>query len=180
MAAEGDATNHDYGSIYFREPCGSSERLVIGASKKQISLLDKLSRCFPTEETFALYVLRVSRLGHHSGRYQSPLFQTHEDLQIFLYTFQEYFESDGRHHLWIGAPDGSAMLILDQHDVIFAYGDLDAFERILHAEGYMPKDFWFPAPHGHSYNPENDKHEDEIMSHFDWTRTDLQEGDDWD
>ena len=180
LAPSGEATDHDYGSIYFREPCGDSERLVIGASKKPIALLDKLSGCFSSEVTYALYVLLVSRLGHPSGRYQSPLLDTHEDLQVFLYTFQEYFESDGRHHLWIGAPDGSAMLVFDQHDVIFAYGDLDAFERVLIDEGYTPKDFWFPAPHGHSYNPENDKYEDEIMSHFDWVRTDLQDGDEWD
>ena len=179
LESGGDAIAHDYGVIYFREPCGDSERLVLGASKKQIALLDKLSASFPSEQTYALYVLLVSHLGHSRGRYQSPLFQTHEDLQVFLYTFQEYFESDGRHHLWIGTPDGSAMLVFDQHDVIFAYGDLNTYEKILIKEGYTPKEFWFPSPHGHSYNPENDKYEDEIIGHFDWVRTDLQGRDEW-
>ena len=52
---------------------------------------------------------------------------------------------------------------MDHHDVIFAYGNLDAFEKILITEGYHSKEFWFPSPHGHSYNAENDKYEDEIV-----------------
>ena len=94
LESEADATDHDSGAIYFREPCGDSERLVVGASKKQIALLDKLSASFPSEQIYALYVLLVSRIGH-------------------------------------------------------------------------------------SYNPENDKYEDEIIGHFDWVRTDLKDGDEW-
>jgi hypothetical protein len=180
LGADGAAVPHNYGELFFRQPCGNSERLVIAASQRQVELLDKLSAVFKSQQTYLLYVLLVSRLGRVSGRYQSPLFTTHEELQVFLYTFQEYFESDGRHHIWIGSPDGSCLLVFDHHDVIFAYGDLSAFERILVSEGYTIKQFWFPAPHGHSYNPENDQSEDQLMTHFNWVRSDLQKGDEWD
>lgn len=176
----GNGIDYDYGNRYFREPCGDSERLVIGASGSNIQLLDSLAAVYPRQEYYALYVLLLSHAGRSPGRYQSPPMASHEDLQVFIYTFQEFLEGDGRHHLWIGSPGSADLLVYDQHDVIFAYGALDKFERVLVDCEFTAEEFWFPSPHTHSYDPANVREEDAIMSYFEWQFFELQPGDEWD
>jgi hypothetical protein len=177
---QGNGVNHDYGNRYFRQPCGSSQRLVIGASSANIKLLDELATAFATQQFYILYVLLLSHAGRSPGRYQSPPIASHEDLQLFIWTFQNFFEGDGRHHIWIGSPQSSDLLVYDQHDVIFAYGNLDGFEALLINHGFTQQQFWFPCPHSHSFDPANVNAEDELMAYFDWVYYELQEGDEWD
>ena len=63
----------------------------------------------------------------------------------------------------ISAADGDhGLLVYDQHNVIFAYGPLDDFKLILESRGFHEAEFWFPAPHAHSYLPENDDEEERL------------------
>jgi len=180
LDANGSWVNHDYGNIYFCQPCGDSERLVIGPTDSQIELLDNLAAMYSSRRYYLLYVLLVSHARRDLGRYQSPLIDTHENLQLFLRAFQEFFEGDGRHHMWVASPDSDDLLIYDQHNVIFAYGNLGRFESVLNDRGYRNKEFWFPSPHSHWYPPVNVNTEDELMAYFDWQYFDLQPGDEWD
>ena len=176
-----NAVDHDYGNRYFRQPCGDAQRLVIGASGSNIKLLDQLATKFSVQRFYILYILLLSHAGRSPGRYQSPLIESHEDLQLFIWTFQHFFEGDGRHHVWIGSPAESPdLLVYDHHDVIFAYGNIDAFESVLLDNGFTDSEFWFPAPHTHSYDPTNVSSEDDLMAYFDWEYFPLQEGDEWD
>lgn len=175
----GNPVGYDYGNYYFRQPCGDGERLVIGPTEKQVRLLDQLAAVFPTQRYYILYILLLSHAGRTPGRYQSQLIDCHEDLQLFIWTFQTFFEGDGRHHIWIASPDSPSLLVYDQHDVIFAYGNLDAFETVLKNREFRKKEFWFPSPHIHGYDPANLNAEDELMSYFEWRYFELQPGDDW-
>jgi hypothetical protein len=179
IGQNGTTVPHDYGNIYYRQSIGDSERLVIGPTDSQIKLLDGLASTFPTHRYYVLYVLLLSHSGRRPGRYESPLIENHEALQIFMWTFQNYFEGDARHHLWIASSDSSDLLVYDQHDVIFGYGDLGTFENVLDTLGFKQSEFWFPSPHVHSYDPGNADTEDKLMSHFDWRFYDLQRGDEW-
>jgi len=71
--------------------------------------------------------------------------------------FKNYFETDGRHHIWICTVDNSGRFIYDQHNVIFAYGQIDKYVSVLKKEGFEEREFSFPSPHAHSYKPSNDK-----------------------
>ena len=175
----GEPVAHDYGDSYFRQPCGDGARLVIGPTDSQIKLLDELAANFPTRRYYVLSLLLLSHAGRTPGRYQSPLIGGHEDLQLFIWTFQKFFEGDGRHHLWIASPGAPDLLVYDQHNVIFAYGNLDAFESVLQSHRYQYKGLWFPSPHAHGYDPANVSAEDELMSYFEWKYFELQPGDDW-
>lgn len=172
--------SHNYGNVFFRQPCGDSERLVIGPTDEQVKLLDELATTFPTRRYYILYVLLLSHEGRSPGRYQSPLLESHEDLRSFLGTFQEFLEGDGRHHLWIASPDSPELLVYDQHDVIFGYGNLDAFESVLKNRKYELSEFWFPYPHTHGFDPANASQEAELMAYFPWQYFELQPGDEWD
>jgi hypothetical protein len=176
----GEQVEHDYGKIYFEQPCGPSTRLVIGSSRDQVDLLTELSTQLNGHPWFALYVLLVPRLGKREpGRYQSPPFDTHAELSTFLSSFRSFIEGDGRHHLWVGSAANDGLLVYDQHNVIFAYGPLDPFKAILDSQGFRQRDFWFPSPHVHNYLPANDAEEDRLMSELEWHYSPLREGDEW-
>ena len=177
---DGDPVPHNYGNLYFEEPCGPTRRLVIGPSRDHVDLLIELSGELRGDPWFVLYVLLVPRQGNRpAGRYQSEPFETHAELSSFLSSFRAFFEGDGRHHVWVGSAANDGMLVYDQHDVIFAYGPLERFAALLDDRGFRRESFWFPAPHTHTYYPEHDAEEERLMSECDWEYFPLQKGDEW-
>ena len=177
----GEHIPHDYGNVYFEQPCGPSKRLVIGPSSNHIELMTELSAELSGCPWFVLYILLVPRQGNReAGRYQSQPFDTHAELSTFLSSFRSYFEGDGRHHVWVGSAANDGLLVYDQHNVIFGYGLLDRFKSLLRSRGFRERDFWFPAPHAHSYAPENDVEEERLMAEVEWKQFPLQPGDEWD
>jgi hypothetical protein len=96
-------------------------------------------------------------------------------LELFAHTFQEYFEGDGRHHLWfIDVPTG-AQLVYDNHNLIYSYkNDADVI-AFLKSKGLSEGDIRIPCPHEHCYNSKFDKCEDGIMEYFQWKEFPLKE-----
>ena len=163
-----------YGKVYEKE----NDRLKIATDENQIGILINLVDCL-NPPFYVLYVLIVSRLGNKIGRYQSSLFESKEELFSFLNEYKLYLETDARHHLWIGAIDNSGLLVYDQHNVVYAYGNIDEYKNILNENNYIMKSFDFPTPHSHYYHPENDIYEERILSALDWQYFPLEETDDW-
>ena len=174
--ASGHELPHDYGKIY--EVIKDIGQIKIAASQNQIDLLLELAGPL-TPPFYILYVLIVTRLDNKHGRYQSPLLETKDELTSFLREYQEYFETDGRHHIWICTLDNSGRFIYDQHNVIFAYGQLENYISILKKIGYKEREFSFPAPHAHVYNASNDKFEEKILHHWDWDYFPLTDDDEY-
>ncbi|WP_169665267.1 hypothetical protein [Flammeovirga yaeyamensis] len=165
----------DYGKIFEQ----SDNSIIIAASKNQIELLtDLLNDLEPP--FYILYVLVVSRIGQELGRYQSPIFETKRELTEFLNRYQKYFETDARHHIWIGTVENNGLLVYDQHNVVFAYGNINKFRTRLAKNRYKEQDFSFPVPHGHLYHEENDKYEKSILTEFEWELFPLQSNDIYD
>jgi hypothetical protein len=170
---------HEYGNLYFEQPCGDGSRLMIGPSHDQIDLVIELAAELQGNPWFVLYVLLVPRCGHREpGRYQSEPFESHADLAAFLRSFRAFFEGDGRHHVWVGSAPNDGVLVYDQHDVIFAYGPIDRFKALLASRGFREREFWFPSPHSHNFRPEYDAEEERLMSEVAWKRFPLGPGDD--
>lgn len=167
-----------YGDLFFRQPCEDAERLVIGPSADHVALIASLAQGFRTQSFSVLYVLLVSHAGHVPGRYQSPPFESFAALEQFLHGFRSFFEGDGRHHLSV-AGSGEDLLVYDQHNVIFAYGRLEEFQRRIEARGFREQRFWFPAPHAHTYPAENAEQERELMAYLAWEWSPLQRADEW-
>ncbi|KAB1159745.1 hypothetical protein F7018_05400 [Tenacibaculum aiptasiae] len=175
----GDLNNPEiefnYGKIFEQ----SDNSIKIATSKNQIELLsDLLNDLEPP--FYILYVLVVSRIGQKLGRYQSPIFETKKELTKFLNQYRKYFETDARHHIWIGTVENTGLLVYDQHNVIFAYGNVENYRNRLNKNKYKEQNFTFPVPHGHLYHEENDKYERSILKEFDWEIFPLQENDIYD
>ncbi len=173
--SNGHEITHDYGTIYEVD----ESRLTIAASTNQIALILKLVDTL-NPPFYILYVLVVSRLDNERGRYQSPLIETKEELKLFLLEYKQYFETDGRHHLWVCTIDNSGRFIYDQHNVIFAYGDTKKYLVLLSKEGFKEKEFSFPEPHAHAYNESNDRFEESLLVYWDWSIYPLEDNDEYD
>jgi hypothetical protein len=161
---------------YQKEVHPNFSRLLIGSKSKEIPLI--LELCKEMKGPFGvLHVLLVSRIGKDSGRYQSPIPMSYDDLELFLYEHQEYFEQDGRQHLWVFSISGEGQFIFDNHNYINAYGNLDSFVATLKNQGFSEGEIKVPAPHTHNYHSEFDNEEDAVNNAFNWLYTPLQEND---
>lgn len=173
-----DWLSHRYPAVFFREETTGEDRLKIAASGNGAQLMLRLSRLL--RDPFAmLYVLLVPRGGSEEGRYQSPWLNRDELADVFS-RYADFWEQDGRHHVWLHSTTDQATLVYDQHNVIYAYGPLEEYVALLKAEGFREAgELNFPAPHGHRYHVEFDAMERELASSPGWKHSSLQEGDEW-
>lgn len=167
-----------YANVWARERTTGPERLMIAPARSHVELLLQLSRKMPAPY-WVLYVLVVSRTDAAVGRYQCPAPLNGEDLERFLTRFSKFFEGDARHHLWIGSENSTDLLVYDNHNVIYAYGDIERFEKVLNGLGMQQVEIVrFPCPHSHNYHQEFDQAEDELLRSQDWKYFPLQNSDD--
>jgi hypothetical protein len=169
----------EYPNVWSREIITGSERLVIAPSNDHVSLMIELLGIM--DEPFGfLYVLVVPRGQGVAARYQSAEPVARQDALEFLSRFKQFFEGDGRHHIWLKSVSSSDQLVYDKHNVIYAYGQLPAFEDILNRRGMERVDkVSFLFPHIHNYNPEFDEDERKLLSYWEWKQFPLRDGDDY-
>ena len=74
---------------------------------------------------------------------------------------------------------GKNTLVYDQHNWIYAYGDLDRFEEVLKGRGFTEGVELLPSPHFHSYNSEYDDDFEELMTKNAWIRKPLRDEDEY-
>src|SRR4051794_15004365 len=77
-----------------------------------------------------LYVLHTTRTGAALGRYESPELNA-AAVHKFLQSFERFLSEDARRDFWIRSHTDDATIVLDRHNLIHAYGPLDAFESAL-------------------------------------------------
>lgn len=158
----------EYGDTWAVEKTTGPERLVIAPRSGHVDVMRALIERMP-EPFYILYVFLVPRTHRPAGRYQSPDSVSREELAVFLNRFQKYFEGDGRHDIWILSAMDESLLVYDQHNVIYAYGPLDAFKDVLRRRNFeqVPK-IDFPAPHSHHYNAELDSDQNALLDYWSW------------
>src|SRR5215831_9871590 len=134
-----------------REFAGTRERLRTGVSKDQHRLVLDLASLLSGPFKI-LYVLHTTRIGAELGRYESPVLDG-EDIQRFLSRFGPFLDQDARHDFWLHSRDDDATIVLDRHNLIFAYGPIDGFEGMLLKSGLRRvENLRIPEPHVHYYN----------------------------
>lgn len=168
---------YEYANVWSREKTKGPERLVIAPSSDQVSVMIELSHMM-TEPFGFLYILTVPRGQGEAARYQSAEPIGRKQGEEFLARFRRFFEGDGRHHLWLKSVSGSDLLVYDKHNVIYAYGQLPAFEQVLRRREMEKVDeICFPSPHIHNYNAEFDEDERDLLHYWEWTQFSLRDSD---
>jgi hypothetical protein len=151
--------------IWKREPTDERERLRIGAGVGTIGLVRALAAEL-AEPLAVLVVLHAPREGD-GARLQSPEV-ARADVERFLDRFGELFEDDARAALWIGETEKAGLVVLDEHDLIYAYGPLHRFEQVLRERGFRNGDPIVPEPHEHRSSPQFDADERELRTWWSW------------
>jgi hypothetical protein len=153
--------------VWKRETVDGRERLAIGAGLETLTLVRALAWELK-EPLSVLVVMRVPRVAEAPGRWESEPYN-HAALERFLDRFGELFEDDGRADLWIGETQGDGLLVLDEHDVVYAYGPVQRIQTILNRRGYARGAPTVPVPHEHRYH----RHFDDLerqLEHWAWRR----------
>ena len=162
-----------YADTFRRERTTGPDRLRIGAADVHSSWLYKLAMAM--EPPFhLLFVLHTSLCDHALGRYESPQLSW-DLLNAFFAEHSEFLEADCRFDLWIHSTASRATLVWDRHNVIYAYGPLDEFRRILLHEGLTEGTVDTPSPHVHRYWSQWNDSERRILAHFEWIYSPLDE-----
>jgi hypothetical protein len=70
--------------------------------------------------------------------------------------------------------------VYDKHNVVYAYGNLPAFEEVLSHRGMKKVDeIRFPLPHIHNYNSEFDEEERNLLHYWEWKQYPLRDSDEY-
>lgn len=177
VALVGDAEQpFEYGDVFSREVVRGVERLRIALDENHdrcvVALISRLLGPFQL-----LYVLHTTRTGAGLGRYESPELSA-EEVKVFLGSFGRFLTEDARHDFWIRSHGDDATIVLDRHNLIYAYGPLDALESVLRAIGATPDaPPPIPDPHVHHYHPEWDDAERGVLRALDWRVSPLRDSD---
>jgi hypothetical protein len=165
-----------YGRVFERERVAGVDRLRIGFDDAPdgcvLALASVLAGPFQL-----LYVLHTTRTGAALGRYESPELSL-EDVDAFFRAFGRFVSEDARHDLWVRSHNERATIVLDRHNIIYAYGPIDLFEATLLRDGAGAG----TAPdadrvHAHHYHAEWDEAERAVLKYGDWRVTPLQPSD---
>ena len=169
-------TLFEYGNTFARETVGSQTRLKIGFDSAQDGCVMELALGLAGPFQL-LYVLHTTRTRAELGRYESAVVSI-EDVHQFLRRFGPFLAQDARHDFWLRSHDDDATIVLDRHNVIYAYGPLDLFEAALFRIGAgsrgLPR---IPDPHVHHYHDEWDDSEREVLAALPWIRKPLKDSD---
>jgi hypothetical protein len=167
---------HEWGDIFCRRTLNdSSERLEIGVSIGQIDLIREL--LLDLEPPFRmLYVLIVPRSTEVAGRYEAPEEFTRGDIDGFLDRYGAILEQDGRHAIWLSGVNGT--LVYTPHDIIYAYGPVNEFEKRLKRRDFVERDVSINVPHSHHYHEHFDPAVRDLLSSREWRHFPLSDMDD--
>jgi len=153
---------------FAREPTTGPERLRIGGGPDSPHLLGILASLL-AEPLWVLVVLRSGISELQDGRYEAEP-STYRQVLDFLNEYHDLFAYDGRADVWVGSTKNSDLLVLDAHDLIYAYGNLDAFEHELEARRFRSEFVEIPYPHVHYCRRQFNGLERELCDRLDWNR----------
>lgn len=177
LAPSGDWVEHRYPDAWDRQRTTGPDRLVLAPAERQIDLILDLLRPLPAPFGI-LHVLVASRCGNATARRQAPDPTPLRDVAGFLREFEEFFERDGRHHVWVTSLPSQSTIVYDNHNIIHVYGSLEQFVGLAEMRGLERRAIEIPSPHHHCFNLEYDDEEVALLDHFDWIEFPLQPGDD--
>lgn len=155
-----------YGNVFAPEEVGGIPRLRVGVDEAQDAALAALANGLVGPFQL-LYVLHTTRTGAELGRYESPEL-TLGAVQDFLRQFGRFLCEDSRHDLWIRSHDDDATIVLDRHNLIYAYGPVDEFEATLQSLGAGRGEPRVLGAHVHHYHSEWDEAERRVLGTLEW------------
>jgi hypothetical protein len=165
---------HSHPPVYERVDMGGGhgERLHVAVPGGDAEIFRRLLRCLE-EPYLLLYILHTPRGEAEPGRYESPPLDL-EQVEDLLLRFSAYLRSDGRFHLWGHSRASNATVVWDNHNILYAYGPLNDYQRQLNQLGFTMGSAATSEPHTHYYRQECDADAAAFLAAWDWTKKPLQ------
>ena len=159
---------HSYAPQFARvELQGGTSRIIAGVPHGDTEIFEHLvSSLEPTY--FLLYILHTSRGEGEAGRYQSPALSV-EQLNTFISKFKPFLSGDARFDIWAHSSTENATVVWDRHNMLYAYGPIEKFSKVLRSLGFDVGKPEIPVPHAHNYRKELDGYAKELLTAFDWS-----------
>lgn len=151
-------------------------RIVAGVPGGHEAAFRSLTGCLEPPY-FILYVLHTPRGEGEAGRYQSPALSNAEFIE-FLAQYSEFLGADSRFDIWSHSPNSGGTVVWDRHNLLFAYGPLNSYDRALKKLGYELGKPTVDFPHVHFYRGEFDDYAKSLLEYFEWGHKPLQPTDD--
>lgn len=168
---------HMYENIYEMVTYKNGTKCVLAVSSGSMSgIMMELGK-YIEGPWFILYVLIAPHTAD-AGRYQSIEIGSYDGVMSFMNKYRDFLDGDGRHNIWIGSTSGKGMLVYDNHNRLFAYGNTDKYIEWLANRGFKSGTVNIPAPHSHHYHAENAVLERSLLAEWEWKKFPLQESDD--
>lgn len=165
-----------YNNKWFLEVYPNYKRIIVAPHDNYVNrILELLKKITPPY--CILYVLIVSRSNNDPGRYQCSIPLSYDEISNLLIKFREYFEKDGRHHIWLGSVASDEMIVYNHHNVLYLYNMESLSIDYLKTNNFKEEKIVFPVPHSHIFHSEYDKHETDLITNYEWKWFPLQEQD---
>ncbi|MGG2064144.1 hypothetical protein [Bacillus sp. S14(2024)] len=168
----------EYNNTWEIEEFPDFKRVVVAPKENHVNLMLDLAKMFQGPYGI-LYDLKVPRVStHEAGRYQSPDVVSFKEVETYCLQFKSYFETDARHDIWIarvGETERKEMIVYDQHNIIYVYGDVEQICKLLNNRGFTEGEVDIPVPHVHSYHDYNDQYETDMLNYHNWIHFPIQE-----
>lgn len=132
---------------YEIESLDGVDRLVIAAKADWTRLMLDLIR--PGGSTYsAMYQVQSD---DQDERIESGIL-SFEELESLIARFVDFIELLPWHNFWVYNFETARQLVLDEHNLIYAYGDLDHFAQALGDRGFRKASMELPFPHVHPHS----------------------------
>lgn len=155
-----------YCDCFQKQSISGVNRILVATSGSATQLLTELLSFFPGPYRL-VYLLVTPPEGFEPMKYEANGVNQDQIVNLFD-QFHDFLESDARHHLWIHSEGGRGTLICDEHDWVYAYGNLEAVEQFLLERGFKEEMPTIPFPHLHNESNANDPQMEALLRHFDW------------
>jgi hypothetical protein len=155
-----------YSNCYQEQCISGVHRILIATSGSTTQLVVDLLAFFPGPYRL-VYLLVTPPEGFEPMKYEKENL-SQRDLRELLETYKDFLESDARHHLWIHSEGAGGTIICDEHDWVYAYGNIEAVKQYLIENDFADQAPEIPFPHLHNESNSNDPMMQKLLNHFDW------------
>ncbi|MBS4022521.1 MAG: hypothetical protein KGZ79_08870 [Dethiobacter sp.] len=167
------ATYENHDTWYVKEFLAVT-RITVAPRTNQIKLALKIAKGFKLPLGILYMLFRPGNDSVERGRYHSSGLLSYKDVEMFCNKFKEYFETDGRHHLWIFSANDKErkqFLIHDNHHLVHVFDDVDKIKALLKKKKFKEEEIRVPEPHIHFSSSDNDVFESELLGYWNWTHS---------
>lgn len=133
---DGSLVPYDWGNQFTVEEAAGDKRLLATTSTDRIAFLIEMLRPYPGP-LIVCYVLIEDKPGlpMRPGYYYSPEVNLDQVID-FLTEFQDMFVYDGSQAVHLLCKSSGGLVVYDEHDLYFLYGDFSSQLELLRSRGY--------------------------------------------